>query len=110
MKNILMRLTRIFVAVCVCLVLVVSHGIPAMAAANSTNNQGEDALKDIQKKSEDVLRTPPRSLDQSKADAPAGLNLVQGEANRDDMKRPQTSSGTSVEQQIDEGLKKTFGR
>ncbi len=109
MKNILLRLTRIFFVACVCAVLVISQGFPAMAA-NSANNQGEDALKDVQKKSEDVLRTPPRSLDQSKSDAPSGLNLVQGDADKEQMKRPENSTSTSVEEQIDEGLKKTFGR
>ncbi|EAW37789.1 hypothetical protein [Lyngbya sp. PCC 8106] len=109
MKNILLRLTRIFFAVCVCTVLVISQGFPAMAA-HSMPNQGEDSLKDVQKKSEDVLKTPPRSLDQAKADAPSGLNLVQGDANKEQMKRPENSTSTSVEEQIDEGLKKTFGR
>lgn len=109
MKNILSRLTRILFAVCICAVLVISQGFPAMAA-NSANNQGEDALKDVQKKSEDVLRTPPRSLEKSKSDAPSGLNLVQGEADKEQMKRPENSNATSVEEQIDEGLKKSLGR
>ncbi|MCG5060372.1 MAG: low temperature-induced protein [Limnoraphis sp. WC205] len=109
MKTIVSRFARVLLMLCICTVLLLSQSFPAVAA-NPSNNHGEDALKDIQKKSEDVLRTPPRSLDQAKANAPSGLNLVQGDADKDQMKTPENSSGTSVEEQIDEALKKTIGR
>lgn len=110
MKTIVWRFTQILLTVCVCAVLLISQGFPALAA-NSSNNQGEDALKDVQKKSEEVLKTAPRSLDKAKADAPSGLNLVQGDADQAQMKNPENSSkGTSVEEKIDEALKNTMNK
>ncbi|MEL7034327.1 MAG: low temperature-induced protein [Cyanobacteria bacterium J06592_8] len=89
--------------------MVFSQGIPAMAA-KSMPTQGEASLNDIREESEDITEMSPGTIDESKADGDMGLNLVQGDADKNKMKRPGNSNATSVEEKIDEALKDTFKR
>ncbi|MGB3535697.1 MAG: low temperature-induced protein [Microcoleaceae cyanobacterium] len=87
--------------------LLFSNALPSLAVSSSPTN-GEDQLKQIQKESEDVLRSNPRSLKEVQADVENGLNSVQGEANKNEMKNPANTDAMTVEERIDSQLKKVL--
>lgn len=80
--------------------LFLSSALPA-AASNSNPTKGIDALNKVEQKSKDVLNSPPRSLEETQAEAQKGINAVQGDADAAKMKRPGNSqNATSVEEKI----------
>lgn len=108
LKSFEFRPLRVLLAVCVSAFLFFSNVFPAMAAT-SQPTKGEDQLKQIEERSEEVLKSNPRSLEEVQSATDDGLNTVQGEANKNKMSRPENSQdATSVEEQIDQGLKGLF--
>jgi hypothetical protein len=89
------RPVRVLVAAFVGAVLLFSNALPTLAVS-SRPDQGEDQLQQIEQKSEDVLKSNPRSLEESQKDAENGLNTVQGQANKEKMKRPENTDATSI--------------
>ncbi len=99
-----LRPVRFVVAAFFGALLLFSNALPTLAVSSSPTS-GEDQLQKIEQKSEDVLKSNPRSLEEVQADAENGLNTVQGEANKNKMKNPGNTSAMSVEEQIDMKLK-----
>ena len=102
LKSSLGAIARTVVAVCICLLLTLSHVMPAFAASAS---EGADSLPRVQNKSEKVLKEEPRGHNQVQAQARKGINEVQGSADADRMNRPDNSQQvTSIEEKVREGL------
>ena len=100
----LLRPLRFLMAALLCAFLWIGFATPSFAAT-SNFTQGEDALKEIQKDSEQLLRGGPPSLEETQSKAQEGINEVQGGADKDMMKNPlNTGTTTSVEDQIKEGM------
>lgn len=94
------RLVRFLMATFVCTFLFLSSAFPVVAATSSAT-KGEDALKGIQKESEEVLKSDPRSMEEVQSKAKGGLNAVQGGADVNKMYRPENSQdATSVEERV----------
>ncbi len=102
----IVRPVRFLMTACVAAFLFFTNVFPAMAA-KSQPTDGEVQLTKIEERSEQVLKSNPRSLEEVQANnSEKGLNAVQGEANKNKMSRPENSQdATSVEEQIDQGLK-----
>ncbi|MGQ4646415.1 low temperature-induced protein [Lyngbya aestuarii] len=85
-----------------------SSASPA-AAASSSPTKGEDQLKRIEQKSEEVLKSGPRGLKETTSEANKGINEVQGSADVEKMKQGESQNATSVEQQVKEAVKNIMG-
>jgi len=85
-----------------------SSALPAAAVGSSTT-KGEDQLKRIEQKSEEVLKKGPRALEETKSEANKGINAVQGSADAEKMKKEESPNATSVEQQVKEAVKNIMG-
>ncbi|MGB3510762.1 MAG: low temperature-induced protein [Microcoleaceae cyanobacterium] len=98
------RLVRFLMATFVCTFLFLSSAFPVVAATSSPT-KGEDALKEVQKESEEVLRSNPRSMEEVQSKAKGGLNAVQGGADMNKMYRPENAQdATSVEERVQDFL------
>ncbi|VXD23134.1 conserved exported hypothetical protein [Planktothrix serta PCC 8927] len=101
-----LRPLRFLMVALLCAFLWIGYAIPSLAAVSSPS-KGEDALKQIQKDSEQVLRGGPPSLKDVQAKTNEGLNVVQGDADKEKMKNPgNTQNSTDVEEKITEGMDK----
>jgi hypothetical protein len=99
-----LRPLRFLMAALLCTFLWLGSAIPSFAGVSSPA-QSEDALKQIQKDSEQLLRGGPPSLEEVQAKSQEGINEVQGGADKEKMKNPANSQGsTSVEEKIQEGM------
>lgn len=99
-----LRPLRFLMAALLLAFLWIGSAVPSWAGVSSPS-QGEDALKQIQKDSEQVLRGGPPSLEDVQAKAQEGINEVQGGADKEKMKNAANSQGsTSVEEKIKEGM------
>ncbi len=119
----LWRSLRLFVAACVCVLMLVSNATPAYsfpnpfasdkAAQSSDPTKGEDKLQGIE---EGAQKTATREQDLLsgkeviKKSEEGGLNEVQGAADLDKMKRPSNSQGESIEGILKEKLEKATGQ
>jgi hypothetical protein len=81
----------------ICGILILSTAFPAYAVTSS-RTEGEASLNRIQKKTDDVARTNPRSLEEITKESQKGLNAVQGGADKDKMVRPEDTDATSVKE------------
>lgn len=90
-----MRIIRFLFAMAICTLLVFSNVFPAVAAGRSTPTkpeEGEATLNRVQERSEDVVKSEPRSMKDVQEDSSGKkLNEVQGEADLDKMKRPENT-------------------
>jgi hypothetical protein len=110
------HITKAFTLVFTCALLFFVNLASADAApmnntgANSDLTKGSERLDDVQKKSEEILRNPPLSLDRVVDESNKGLNEVQGDADIQDMSRPSNSrEATSIEEKTEQVLKKVKG-
>lgn len=121
----LWRSLRLFVATCVCALMLFSNAMPAYSLPNPFANnkadktvapskptQGEEQLKGIELGAQ---KTVNRSQDLLSADevikkSNEGLNEVQGAADIDQMKRPSNSQGETIEGIIQNKLEKATGQ
>jgi hypothetical protein len=111
-----MRIAQMFTVMFTCALLFVANLAPANAApmnntgANSDLTKGSERLDDVQKKSEEILRNPPMSLDRVQDESNKGLNEVQGAADIQDMNRPSNSQqATSIQEKAEQVLEKVKG-
>lgn len=119
----LWRSVRLFVAGCVCALILLSNALPAYSLPNpfapkdppqaSSPTKGEDKLLGIE---EGAQKTVNRSQDLLsgeeviKRSNEGGLNEVQGAADIDKMKRPSNSQGETIEGILEEKLEKATGQ
>lgn len=106
------RPIRALLAFFACAFLMLSNVDPAMAfgfgGAKSSLTDGEVNLTDIERKSQEVLEHGPQSPDDIKKQAPGsgGINEIQGTADKDKMKTPENSKGTTFKEQVEKALDK----
>ncbi|MGF1479339.1 MAG: hypothetical protein ACFB4I_07580 [Cyanophyceae cyanobacterium] len=105
-----LRWVRLLVVVCFCALLLTINVRPAAAIDSYKSNpaEGETQLNETIRKTEEVSRSKPRSMQEQQGyqEGKAGLNAVQGTADAEKMSRPENSSeATSVETKIKEGLR-----
>jgi hypothetical protein len=87
-----------------------ANAMPNDSRAKSDLTKGSERLDDVQKKSEEILRNPPMSLDRVQIESNKGLNEVQGDADVQDMSRPNNSRNvTSIEDKAEQVLEKVKG-
>lgn len=119
----LWRSLRLFVAACVCVLMLVSNATPAYSfpnpfapdkpAQSSDPKKGEDKLQGIE---EGAQKTIDRSQDLlsgkevTKKSEEGRLNEVQGAADIDKMKRPSNSGGETIEGILEDKLEKATGQ
>lgn len=114
--KILLRLTRTLAIMFTCTLLIFGNAVPANAAPANTSQgksdltKGSERLDDVQKKSEEILRNPPLSMDKVQDESNKGLNEVQGDADIQDMSRPGNSQkATSIQEKAEQILEKVKG-
>ena len=109
----LLRPIRVAIAVCVCAVLILSLALPAYSAnpPASDLHSGEANLLEIEKKSQEAVLSNPYDINKQIEETNPGLNVDQGTADIDKMKRPgNTREGVqSVEGIIRKTLEKVTG-
>lgn len=98
------RPVRFLIVAFIGALLLFSNAFPTLAATSSPT-KGEDQLKQVEERSEQVLKSNPRSMKEVQADTENGLNEVQGEANKNKMKNPMnTGNATSIEEILQDKL------
>ncbi|WAL59749.1 hypothetical protein [Thermocoleostomius sinensis] len=110
--TLILRSIRFAVIAFTCTLLFVSNALPASAntAPRTRASEGSVQLDTIQEKSEAVTKAPPLSRKETQREANKGLNEVQGDANINDMYRPENSNATSIIDQVEEALENVTGR
>lgn len=106
------NLARLFIGAFMCLMLFVSSAIPAFAAGSSYQSsptKGAAQLDDTLEASQEVLKNPPRSLDEVISRSNQGLNEVQKDADINQMNRSQDSRKSTVQEKIENALEKVTG-
>jgi hypothetical protein len=116
---------RLFVAGCVCALMLFSNALPAYSLPNpfasdksaktetpSNPTKGEDQLLDIE---EGAQKTVNRSQDllsgkEVTEKSNEGINEVQGAADADKMKRPSNSQGETIQEILEDKLEKATGK
>jgi len=121
----LWRSLRLFVATCVCALMLFSYAMPAYSFPNpfaknkaeqtvapTKATQGEEQLRGIElgaqktvNRSQDLL-----SADEVIKNSNEGLNEVQGAADLNKMKRPSNSQGETIEGILQNKLEKATGQ
>lgn len=112
----ILRFTQALMIIFTCTLLVFGNAMSVDAApANTTQaksdlTKGSERLDDVQKKSEEILRNPPLSMEQVQDESNKGLNEVQGAADIQDMSRPSNSQkATSIQEKAEQILEKIKG-
>lgn len=115
--NIVLRPVRLFVAVFACLMMVFAQAAPAFAISGAPTStptrpsEGSVQMDDIQRKSEEVTKAPPLGMKETQREANRGINEIQGDANKNEMYRPETSQqATSIENKVEQALERITGR
>jgi hypothetical protein len=111
-----LRLVRLLVGACVCVLLVFSHAFPAYSApvnptaSTSAPQEGESQLRGIEREAQEAVLEDPYSRKETQVKTSEGLNEIQGNANVEDMKRPENTQATSVEDKLKNVLEKATGK
>ena len=93
-----------------CALLIFSSASPALAFGNSNSkpSEGTAELSNVRQKSERAAASGAKSGENSSSsvrkDANAGLNGVQGDADKENMLNPQNANGTTVEEKVEQAL------
>jgi t-SNARE complex subunit (syntaxin) len=100
---------RFLIVSFICTVIFFANAIPTLAA-KSPVDKGAEQLDKIQEKTENVMRSAPRSLEEMQRETREGINAVQGSADRAKMKgaNAQTQTETMAEK-FKEGVRNTLG-
>jgi hypothetical protein len=121
----LWRSLRLFVAGCVCALMLFSNAMPAYSLPNPFANnkadktvvpsdptQGEDQLKGIEKTAQKTANGSQDLLSGEEVikRSNEGLNEVQGAADIDKMNRPSNSQGETIEGILQNKLEKATGQ
>lgn len=105
-----LRPLRFVVAICAAAFLLFSTALPAFAAKSSPS-KGEETLLNIERKAQEKATKQPASRSETQAETKRGLNVVQGEANKEKMYNPEKSKKTgSVERNVQKSLEKATGK
>lgn len=97
------RSLRVAITGLLCVTLLFSNALPAAAigASKSSAAKGAEQLKGIQKETDKVANSNPRSSQETQSKAQKGLNAVQGDADKDKMNRPGNSqNATAVKEEV----------
>ncbi|MEM7714505.1 MAG: hypothetical protein AAF349_13185 [Cyanobacteria bacterium P01_A01_bin.68] len=97
------RSLRVVITGLLCVTLLFSNALPAAAigANKSAPTEATDQLKGIQKETDKVAGSNPRSFEATQGKAEKGLNAVQGDADKDKMYRPSNSQdATTVKEEV----------
>jgi high-affinity K+ transport system ATPase subunit B len=108
----IVRSFRFVIVTALCITLLFSNTSIAQAIGTkkSAPTEATDQLNQIQKQTDEVSRKAPLGLEETQAKTQKGLNEVQGDADKDKMKRPENSgNATTVEEQIKDVLGKVTG-
>ena len=112
----ILRLTQTLTIMFACTLLIFGNAATANAAPANTSQaksdltKGSERLDDVQKKSEEILRNPPLSMERVQNESNKGLNEVQGDADIQDMNRPSNSQkATSIQDKAEQILEKVKG-
>jgi hypothetical protein len=104
-----LRPLRLLVALCACAFLIFANAVPAFAA-KSDPRQGEEQLLGIEAKSQEKALEQPSSRAETQAEANAGINEIQGAADKEKMYTPEKSARAgSVERNVQKSLEKVTG-
>ncbi len=96
LKKIFQTSVRLMVTAFICGLLVFTSVLPARAA-DSNPRKGEANLNSIQKETDDVAKSKPRSMEETIEKAKEGTNEVQGAADTEQMVQPGETGAESVE-------------
>ncbi|MCL6436717.1 MAG: hypothetical protein K6T90_21405 [Leptolyngbyaceae cyanobacterium HOT.MB2.61] len=80
--------------------LIFTSTAPAFATSHNSTTQEGKAAKVYAKKAQDTLQSAPQSMEEVQSRTGGGLNEVQGEAGKKNMKRPSNSQGATTAQDI----------
>jgi hypothetical protein len=123
--SVLWRSLRLFLAGCVCALMLFSNTMPAYSLPNPFSNnkadktvapsnptQGEEQLTGIEKRAQKTVNGSQDLLsgDEVIKRSNEGLNEVQGAADIDQMKRPDNSQGETIEGILQNKLEKATGQ
>lgn len=106
------RPVRLLIVASVCCLLFLVNILPAAAIGSSPSNPSEGAtrLDEIYRKSEEVTKADPLSMEETQREANRGVNEIQGAADIHQMNRPENSGqATAVEEQVKRVLEKVKG-
>lgn len=119
----LWRSLRLFVAGCICALMLFSNATPAYSLPNpfaksdktvapSKPTEGEAQLKSIEKEAQKTVNGSQDLLSAEEVikNSNEGLNEVQGAADIDQMKRPSNSQGETIEGILQDKLEKATGQ
>ncbi|NJO41849.1 MAG: hypothetical protein HC769_03085 [Cyanobacteria bacterium CRU_2_1] len=112
-NTIVARSIRFVVIAFVCTLLFVSNALPAAAIGSTPSkpSEGSVRLDEVQRKSEEVTKADPMNLEETQREANRGINEVQGDADKDQMYRPENSrQATSAAEQVRDALENVTGR
>ncbi len=107
-----LRPVRFLVVAFTCALVFLSNAVPAFAISSyqSSPTEGPTQLLETQKKTDEAAKSEPPGLRKVQEESNKGLNEVQGDADIDQMKRPENSqSATSVEEEVKNFLGKVTG-
>ncbi|MBD2771592.1 hypothetical protein [Iningainema tapete] len=107
-----LRVVRFVIVAFACTVLLLSNTLPASAIGSPKSNPDESTtqLLETQKKTDEISKEPPPTLEKVQKESNKGLNEIQGDADIDKQKRPENTQGsTSVEDEIKGFLDKVTG-
>jgi hypothetical protein len=83
----------------------------AISSYQSDPQEGPTQLLETQRKTDEVAKSKPLTLEKVQEESNKGLNEVQGDADIDQMKNPRNSqSSTSVEENVQNFLEKITGQ
>ncbi|MEC4803934.1 MAG: hypothetical protein SAJ12_22530 [Jaaginema sp. PMC 1079.18] len=86
---------RILVLGFCCALLFLGSATPAWAAASSPT-KGTEQLNQVQQETDKSAQDAPSSIEEVQAKTKEGLNAVQGSADRDKMKGPESTTPTDT--------------
>ncbi|WP_416666516.1 hypothetical protein [Egbenema bharatensis] len=112
-SRIISNAIRAVLVVFICTLLVVSNAFPAAAIGSSQSNptEGDTRLDEIFRKSEEVTKADPLSMEETQRRANEGLNEVQGAADVNQMYRPEDApQATTGKDQLQNVLERATGK
>jgi hypothetical protein len=90
------RSFRFILAVAMLFMLMFSTPALALGNSKSAPEDGTTQLNQIQKETDDLARSAPPTLKETQAKTQKGINEVQGDADKDKMKRPENSKNSNT--------------
>ncbi|MEA5515298.1 hypothetical protein [Nodularia sp. UHCC 0506] len=109
----ILRPARFIIVASACTLLFLSSISPVFAISSyqSEPQEGTTQLLEIQRKTDEMAKSNPSTLKEVQENSNQGLNEVQGNADIENMKRPENSqSSTSVEENVQNFLEKVTGK